>query len=135
MLIFSGLIFIAGFSQLDTARAETAGFVSLKQSGYEIFHTPEKPEPGQALVVALRSLNKDTQIEMMPLKMNFIGRKFSLEPVAEGWRGVAAVPLGTKAGSYQLSIKLKGGDDLRLTITVTAHDYGEQRLTVAKEMA
>jgi len=132
---FLGLIFLAIFFQVCPVRAESAGFVSLKLSGYEIFHAPENPEPGQALVVALRPLDGATGSTDQPLKMNFIEREFTLESVAEGWRGVAAVPLGTKAGSYQLSINLKGENELLLTVTVLAHDYGEQRLTVSKEMA
>ena len=135
LLIFIGLIFLVGFFLPNPVGAESAGFVSLNQSGYEIFHAPENPEPGQALVVALQLLNLEPGlIDRRPLKMSFVEREFSLEPVAEGWRGVAAVPLGTKAGSYQLSIKLQGENELFLTITVLAHDYGEQRLTVPDEM-
>ena len=132
--IFFGLIFLVGFFLPNSAGAEIAGFVSLKQSGYEIFHAPENPEAGQALVVVLRPLDGASGMTAQPLKMNFIEREFSLESVAEGWRGVAAVPLGTKAGSYQLSIKLQSKKELFLTITVLAHDYGEQRLTVPEEM-
>ncbi|MEA3332226.1 MAG: M23 family metallopeptidase [Pseudomonadota bacterium] len=132
---FLGLIFLALFFQPNPAGAENAGFVSLKQSGYEIFHAPENPEPGQALVVALHLQDKKLGlVECRPLKMSFIKREFSLEPIAKGWRGVAAVPLGTKAGSYQLSVRLQGKDELFLTINVLARDYGEQRLTVPDEM-
>ena len=134
-LIFLGLIFLAGFFQTTPIWAEDEGFVSVNQSGYEIFYAPGNPRPGQALVVALHPREKLETVDQLPLKMNFIEHEFSLEPVTEGWRGVAAVPLGTGAGSYQLLIKLKGEGELILSITVPAHDYGEQRLTVPDEMA
>ena len=135
LLIFLGLIILVGFFQANLVGAENAGFVSLNKSGYEIFYAPENPQPGQALVVALYSREKLETVDQQPLKMNFIEHEFSLEPVTEGWRGVAAVPLGTRAGSYRLLIKLTGEGELILSITVAAHDYGEQRLTVPDEMA
>ncbi len=115
--------------------AENEGFVSVSRLDYEIFHAPENLRPGQALVVAFRYRGTKPVADQQPLMLNFIDRKFFLEPVAGGWRGVAAVPLGTVAGSYQLLIKFDDGAELALPITVLAHDYGEQRLTVPDEMA
>ncbi len=135
LLIFLGLIILVGFFQANLVGAEKAGVISVNQSGYEIFYAPENPRPGQALVVALHPREKLETVDQQPLKMNFIEHEFSLEPLAEGWRGVAAVPLGTRAGSYRLLIKLTGEGELILSITVAAHDYGEQRLTVPDEMA
>ena len=131
-----GLVFFLGFFGSIPAKAENEGFVSINQLDYEVFHAPENPRPGQALVVALRSRKgKSETLDKKPLKMRFIEREFSLQPLAEGWHGVAAVPLGTRPGSYRLSIQFEKGDELLLPITVITQDYGEQRLTVPSEMA
>lgn len=136
LFFLGGLILGVVFFQPFPTRAEKDSFVSVSQSGFDIFHAPENPQPGQAVVVALRSRKPMPETRaQQPLNMKFIDRKFSLEPVAEGWRGVAAVPLGTEAANYSLSIKVKDGTELALPITVVAHDYGEQRLTVPEEMA
>ncbi len=132
---FFWLIFLATLLQTNLAGAEKTRYVSLVQSGYDIFHAPKNPRPGQALVVLLHSIEAMSDVTRKPLNLVFIDRKFSLEPLADGWRGVAAVPLGTCAGRYQLSIIFKDGDDLTLPITVEPHDYGEQRLIVPEEMA
>ncbi|MCK5539751.1 MAG: M23 family metallopeptidase [Deltaproteobacteria bacterium] len=134
--LFLGLFFFVSLFCQTSAKAEKEGFVSVSQLNYEIFYAPENLRPGQALVVALRSLRvKSETLDQNPLKMNFIEREFSLRKLGDGWQGVAAVPLGTRPGSYKLSIKFKDGAGLVLPITVFAHDYGEQRLTVPKEMA
>ncbi len=136
LLFFLGLVFFVGFFWSTPAGAEKEGFVSVSQLNYEVFHAPESPRPGQALVVALRSRKvKPETLDQRILKMKFIEREFSLQQLDEGWHGVAAVPLGTRPGSYRLSIKFNEGDELVLPITVLAHDYGEQRLTVPSEMA
>ena len=136
LLFFLVLIVLVGSIGSSPAGAEKEGFVSVSQPGYEIFYAPEIPRPGQALVVALHSRKvKPATLDQHLLKMKFIKREFSMQSLGEGWRGVAAVPLGTRSGSYRLSIKFKEGDELVLPITVLAHDYGEQRLTVPSEMA
>lgn len=137
IFICFGLLFGVVFFQPGLSGAVKDGFVSVRQSGYEIFLAPEKPYPGQAVVVALRSSNNSASgsTTQSSLKMKFFDREFALEALAGGWRGVVAVPLGSAAGSYSLSIKGKEGPELVLPITVLAHDYGEQRLTVPQEMA
>ncbi|MCD6430592.1 MAG: M23 family metallopeptidase [Deltaproteobacteria bacterium] len=135
LFFFLLISLLAGSFRPSSVGAENDGFVSVTLSEYEIFHAPENLRPGQAMVVALHYQGAMLVTDQEPLKISFIDREFSLEPVAEGWRGVAAVPLGTAAGSHQLSIKLKDGEKLVLPITVLAHDYGEQRLTVPDEMA
>jgi murein DD-endopeptidase MepM/ murein hydrolase activator NlpD len=67
--------------------------------------------------------------------MWFRQREFPLEAVAGGWRGVVAVPLGTEKGNYDLTLKLRSGTEIELSVAVGDHDYGEQRLTVENEMA
>ena len=134
--IFMSVIFFVVFLQSFTVQAEHGDFVSVVLAGYEIFHTPENPQPGQAIVVALHYRDSLPQaLAHQPLTMSFRERKFSLEAVAQGWRGVAAVPLGTAAGKYQLTIMFQNGDELIVPIAVLDHDYGEQRLTVPEEMA
>ncbi len=134
-LFFLLISLLAGSFRPSPVGAENEGFVLVSLLDYEIFHAPENMCPGQAMVVALHYRGVKSGIDQPPLTISFIDREFSLEQVAEGWRGVVAVPLGTATGSHPLSIKLKDGEELVLPITVLAHDYGEQRLTVPDEMA
>lgn len=118
------------------AAPATAGFTISVKDGYRIYLAPEKPGAGQTLIIALQSLekeplNKETQLQ----NMIFLKHSFQLEAVAGGWRGIVAVPLGTKTGTYDLIVKSKKGTALVLPVAVTDHDYGEQRLTVKAEMA
>ncbi len=134
--VFLFFVVFVVFLQSFSVWAENGDFVSLTQSGYQIFYAPGISQPGQAIVVALHSRDSLAQASAhQPLRMSFRDRKFSLEAVAQGWRGVAAVPLGTAAGKYKLTIMLQSGEELIVPITVLAHDYGEQRLTVPEEMA
>jgi murein DD-endopeptidase MepM/ murein hydrolase activator NlpD len=131
ILVVSLLVFFS----VGSAAAVAGDFVSTLENGYEIFLNPEKPEAGQALVVAFRPVSgNDTQPEQFS-GMTFRQRTFQLEPVDGGWRGVAAVPLGTKSGTYELVLRSQTGTQLVLPVAVADHDYGEQRLTVKKEMA
>ena len=92
ILVVSLLIFFS----IGSAAAVVGGFVSKIENGYEIFLNPEKPEAGQALVVAFRPVSgKDTANEQFP-EMTFKSRTFQLEPVSGGWRGVVAVGVATK---------------------------------------
>ncbi|MBN2809968.1 MAG: M23 family metallopeptidase [Deltaproteobacteria bacterium] len=136
LLIFWGLLLGVVFCPGSDLWAAAEGFVRYSHSGYDFFQAPEKPQPGQALVLALHPDKAlPATLSRQPVAVDFIGRKFSLEALSDGWRGVVAVPLGTAAGSYSLHIRFKSGAELERQITVVAHDYGEQRLTVAAEMA
>jgi len=131
ILVVSLLVFFSMGSFADAS----GDFVASVKNGYEIFLNPEKPEAGQALVVAFRPVSgNDTQQEQFS-GMTFRRRTFQLEPVDGGWRGVVAVPLGTKSGTYELVLRSRTGTRLVLPVAVASHDYGEQRLTVKKEMA
>lgn len=116
--------------------ADASGeFITVVENGYEIFLFPEKPEPGQALVIIFRPVSKSAAPKDQFSSMMFRQRKFQLEPIQGGWRGVAAVPLGTKSGTYELIMSSRTGARLVLPVAVADHDYGEQRLTVKSEMA
>jgi len=129
------VVFLLVFFSIGSAAAGVGDFVSTVENGYEIFLNPEKPEAGQALVVAFRPVSGNVMSNKQFSEMTFQQRTFQLEQVSGGWRGVAAVPLGTKTGTYELVIKSRAGTRLVLPIRVADHDYGEQRLTVKKEMA
>ncbi|RLB73564.1 MAG: hypothetical protein DRH03_03070 [Deltaproteobacteria bacterium] len=131
-ILVVSLLVLFSISSFAVASGE---FVVTVENGYEIFLVPEKPEAGQALVVAFRPVSgNDMQPEQFS-GMTFQQRTFQLEPVDGGWRGVAAVPLGTKSGTYKLVIRSRTGTRLVLPVAVASYDYGEQRLTVKKEMA
>ncbi len=116
--------------------AASGDFAATVKNGYQIFLFPEKPEAGQALVVALRSLSEKKSVKEQFSGIRFRGRIFPLEAVDGGWRGVAAVPLGTASGAYNLVFQSESGvDRLVLPVLIAAHDYGEQRLRVKSEMA
>ncbi len=130
------LILVGSLLVLFSSGAIAAGdFVATIENGYEIFLAPEKPAAGQALVVAFRPVTADKLHNQQFSGMIFQKRIFPLEPVNGGWRGVVAVPLGTKAGSYNLAINSRAGIRLLVPVVVDEHDYGEQRLTVKNEMA
>ncbi len=131
ILIVSLLVFFS----IGSVVVASGDFVATVENGYEIFLNPKKPEAGQALVVAFRPVSKNSTQNENFSGMTFQQRTFQLESVGGGWRGVAAVPLGTKSGIYELVIKSRTGTQLVLPIRVADHDYGEQRLTVKNEMA
>lgn len=132
ILVISLLFF---FCIAGSVMAASGDFSVTVKNGYKIFLSPEKPEAGQALVVAFRPVSGDGVQSEKFSGMTFRQRTFQLEPVSGGWRGVAAVSLGTKTGIYELVIKSRAGTRLILPIRVAGHDYGEQRLTVKNEMA
>ncbi len=131
---------LVGFLLVFCAHSAVAAgdFVTIVADGYEFFLAPEPPAAGQALVVAFRPLAEaglHNQRNQQFSGMTFKKRKFPLEAVKGGWRGVVAVPLGTKAGTYNLALNSRSGSRLLIPVTVREHDYGEQRLTVKNEMA
>ncbi|MCK5681889.1 M23 family metallopeptidase [bacterium] len=135
-LVFLILLLLISLFQSVSLWAAPEGFTVTVTDGYELFLAPAKPSAGQALVVVLRIIDESQlQKEVELQSMTFCQRKFQLEPIDGGWRGVAAVPLGTVAGTYELSINSQVGIELVLAVAVDSHDYGEQRLTVKKEMA
>lgn len=98
------------------------------------FYTPARLFPGRALVLVLTG---SRAAEPAPdfQKMHFLGKSFRLEKVESGRRGVVVIPLGTSAGSYPLVLGVEGASEFALNLQILEHDYGEQRLTVASEMA
>ena len=136
LLFLIVLILVAGFFAPVSAEAASGVFVANVKGDYEIFLAPEKPESGQALVIALRlAAEGNAQPTSPPLNVTFLKHSFQLEAIAGGWRGVIAVPLGTATGTYDLLIRSADGAELKLPVVVSSHDYGEQRLSVKKEMA
>lgn len=136
LLFLIVLILATGFFAPVSAEAASGAFVANVEGDYEIFLAPEKPESGQALVIALRpAAEGNMQPQSPPLNVIFLKHTFQLEAIVGGWRGVIAVPLGTASGTYDLLIRSADGAELKLPVVVSSHDYGEQRLTVKKEMA
>ncbi|MCD6269859.1 MAG: M23 family metallopeptidase [Deltaproteobacteria bacterium] len=133
---FLFILFLCSFMLPVSSGAAPETFVKTVKNGYAVYHSPGKPGAGQALVVALQPVaGEKLKNESQLLSMTFLKREFQLEAVAGGWRGIVAVPLGTAAGTYDLVIKSQAGVALVLPVAVNDRDYGEQRLTVKREMA
>ncbi|HDS15021.1 MAG TPA: hypothetical protein ENN66_00005, partial [Proteobacteria bacterium] len=130
------LLVVAGLTCLFSAAPSLAraGFTEVELGCFKAFYLPAQPRPGQALIVALQAA-PGIDPELPALKMIFCDRDFMLEPVSGGWRGVVAIGLEVRPGSYRLGFKGLMTEIPALSIIVAAHDYGEQHLTVAGEMA
>ncbi len=132
LFLLFGLLLLSSFK----AAAADESFTVTVKDGYRIYQAPEKPAAGQTLIVALQALDKKSRKNKTQLsRMTFLEHNFQLEAVAGGWRGIAAVPLGTRTGTYNLKVQSQAGTALVLPVAVVDHDYGEQRLTVKREMA
>ena len=131
------LILLIGFCCLVSTSAGAAskpseGFTRVLKSGYEFYFSPARPRPGQALVLFCRPADdRDPGFS----RVVFAGRDFPLERVPGGQMTVVAIPLGTRPGPRTIRCEVATpGGWVALEITVTAHDYGVQKLTLPKKM-
>ena len=112
--------------------AEGLKFTRIEHAGYEFYISPARPCPGQALALFCRPADdRDPGFR----EVVFAGRSFPLERVPGGQMTVVAIPLDTAPGPHPIKCEVATpGGWIELEITVAAHDYGVQKLTLPKKM-
>jgi len=85
---------------------------------------PEKAlVPGGIALLAMPGYKAGTVV-------TFNNKQVAVFPYKNNWIAMAGIPLGTKAGDYEFSIKHHTGVTLNSKVTVVEKKYAEQHLTI-----